>query len=488
MSLIIFPGKIYGDTLYVGSGDSIQAAIDAAASGDTIMVAAGKYTENLTIDKSITLTGAGASNTIINGNSKNRCINIYKLNNADLTVSISGFTITGGSAGGGGGIYNYTFSTLNLSNSTISSNVSNEHGGGIKNSGTLDITGCTISGNTATWGLSTDGGGIYNDDGNLTITGSTISGNKANGEGGGIFKDEGPLTITNCTISGNTSGYNGGGIYNYKDSLTITNSTISGNKASDEGGGIYNDDNSTTAITNSTISSNKAENGDGGGIYNDDSTLTINNSTISGNTATVDGAGIYNIITSPITDATNNWWGTANGPYNVNTNPSGTGNSVSDNVDYTPWLTNPVVYTPLNPLSPQDWVFENLNIDELLALYGPTPEGLVKMLYDTILGRLADLDGQNYWVTQLNSGAFGASQVVEHFIFSDELGSIIDAMTNEEFITFLYNSFLSRNPDSEGFENWVIYINSGVSKLDTLRVFMNNQEWFDICAMFNVAP
>jgi len=142
----------------------------------------------------------------------------------------------------------------------------------------------------------------------------------------------------------------------------------------------------------------------------------------------------------------------------------------------------------VRPPSPQDWVLKNLNINELLALYGPTPEGLVKMLYDTILGRFADIDGQKYWVGQLNSGAFNASQVVEHFIFSDELGASIDAMANEEFITFLYNSFLSRTPDSEGFENWVSYMSSGASKLDTLRVFMNNQEWLDICSMFNVAP
>ena len=78
--------------------------------------------------------------------------------------------------------------------------------------------------------------------------------------------------------------------------------------------------------------------------------------------------------------------------------------------------------------------------------------------------------------------------MAEHFIFSGELDAKINAMTNEEFINFLYGSFLSRTPDIDGFNSWVDYMNSGVSKIDVLRAFMNNQEWFDICAMFNVVP
>jgi len=41
-------------------------------------------------------------------------------------------------------------------------------------------------------------------------------------------------------------------------------------------------------------------------------------------------------------DATNNWWGDASGPYHPDTNPDGTGDAVSDNVNFTPWLTEPV--------------------------------------------------------------------------------------------------------------------------------------------------
>ncbi|MDD3521285.1 MAG: hypothetical protein PHU65_08660, partial [Actinomycetota bacterium] len=93
MSLIILPGKIYGATLNVGPGETyaiIQSAINEADPDDTIMVAAGTYTENLTITKNITLIGAEASSTIIEPAS-GRCIYISGAN-----VDISGFTITGG--------------------------------------------------------------------------------------------------------------------------------------------------------------------------------------------------------------------------------------------------------------------------------------------------------------------------------------------------------------------------------------------------------
>ena len=39
-----------------------------------------------------------------------------------------------------------------------------------------------------------------------------------------------------------------------------------------------------------------------------------------------------------LVDAENNWWGNASGPYNAASNPAGTGDKVSDNVDYDPWL------------------------------------------------------------------------------------------------------------------------------------------------------
>ena len=99
------------------------------------------------------------------------------------------------------------------------------------------MTDSTVSGNTS--GLA--GGGIWNDTtGTLNISNSTISDNTAN-DGGGIYNFSGTQTLTNSTVSGNTASASGGGIYNSSDTMTLINSTVTDNVAeTGSGGGIRN--------------------------------------------------------------------------------------------------------------------------------------------------------------------------------------------------------------------------------------------------------
>ena len=284
---------------------AIQAALDAANSGDIIEVDDGTYAESITFPdgKVITLRSLhGALSTIITGVDGSATVTCGFL---EGTTTLEGFTINHESGNTGRGI-TITAGYLTINNCWVSDN-SAIYGGGIANEiGTLTITGSAIVNNS----VSNYGGGIYNDSGFLTITGSTISDNSASTMGGGIFNESGILTIiTDCTISGNSANP-GGGISN-SDTLTITDCTISDNFGAEYGGGISNDD--TLTITDCTISGNLANRGGGISNYGTYGYLTITGSTISDNSAFI-GGGISNDGTLTITGSTisvnvNNWSG-----------------------------------------------------------------------------------------------------------------------------------------------------------------------------------
>ncbi|MDH5677816.1 MAG: hypothetical protein OEZ28_04305, partial [Nitrospinota bacterium] len=328
--------------------DCVAVVTDAYGTNDTIILPAGTYTltgavvedgnasGDLDISKAVTIQGAGAVSTIIDGNSGATTDRVFHVTVA-VALTVDGVTITGGYAVGascptgcGGGIFSngavtVTNSTISgnkarnfggiwangavfVTNSTISNNSAGADIGGIYSNGTLTVTNSTISGNSAgvsyggilSMGSTTvtnstvsgnsagaDNGGIYSN-GALTVTNSTISGNSAGISFGGIVSFS-SVMVTNSTISGNTAGGGGGGIYSFS-SVTVTNSTISGNSAGASYGGIYSLGGGS--ISNSTISGNRAVTGRGGGITNSNLPLSIVNSTIYGNSAPVSGAGL----------------------------------------------------------------------------------------------------------------------------------------------------------------------------------------------------
>jgi hypothetical protein len=153
---------------------TIGHAISLAHSGDSIMVAAATYTENLTIGLSLKVIGSGASTTIIDGGGSNTFKSVVATSfGADVTLSK--LTIRNGFAFMGAG-------------------------GGIVNQGTLTINNSTISGNYAN-----AGSGIYTFSSAMTINNSTISGNGANLYGSIV--NSGTLAISSSTISGGPGGY-----------------------------------------------------------------------------------------------------------------------------------------------------------------------------------------------------------------------------------------------------------------------------------------
>lgn len=231
----------------------------------------------------ISIVGAGAASTIIDANFKDRAFYVH----TGRTAAISGVTIRNGYAGfavdisDGGGIRND--GTLTVSGSTISGNTAVYFGGGIRNDGTLSVILSAIIGNVAG-----NGGGISNfNGGSLSVIKTTLGGNLAT-RGGGITNG-GTLYLSQSTLSGN-GGHDaaslGGGIWNF-GALFVTDSTLSLNSVNADGGGIYNQ--GTANIYNSTIAYNDADSdansvGYGGGVYiANATTLNIRNTLLVGN-------------------------------------------------------------------------------------------------------------------------------------------------------------------------------------------------------------
>ena len=98
VSMAIFvpprPGRAAAVINVPADYSTIQAAIVAAVDGDTVVVAAGTYNENLLITESITVQGSGPDVTTIDGVGGDATVSI----NTQQTVAptLRGFTITGG--------------------------------------------------------------------------------------------------------------------------------------------------------------------------------------------------------------------------------------------------------------------------------------------------------------------------------------------------------------------------------------------------------
>jgi predicted outer membrane repeat protein len=255
---------------------NIKSAFDSANPGDIIRVKSGVYTENLYLDKNVTLIGENQANTVIDGDHRSNCVVVSK-----ATVNIIGFTLKNGieslnSNSHGGGIRNVG-GVVTVENSTISDNTA-KYGGGIDNCGTMALKGVVVKNNRAT---PYDGGGIWHDNYfTLTIENSTICNNYA--ENGGGIRSQGPTTLRNVIVENNHANGNGGGINIKASTATIEDSFFRANTAGGSGGGIRTGD--LLYVYGTAITNNRAANG--GGIANDGDKAyvdDISNNLLSGN-------------------------------------------------------------------------------------------------------------------------------------------------------------------------------------------------------------
>jgi|GEM_PF-3075902 len=317
---------------------TIQAAITASVNGDTINVAAGTYTEHLTINKQISLLGADKNTTIIDGSGTGTVITV-----TSNGVNIEGFTIRNSGIGAGdrGGIYLQGVNGCDIKNNIITNN--------FVGVGLVAATSNTVENNT----LTDNYFGVYVGTNENHSTGNTITGNDISTTkylnlgsiktGDGIYADQdcNNNTFTNNNVHNNEKN----GIYFWKSTTnTATGNTVTNNAAS----GFELQGSSDNIITGNTITGNK----DGFHIRNSaEAGYSITGNIISSNKV-YDNSRV-NLYTDANQDtnfkAENNWWGSATESeiiakmagygFDLNSTTNTTPGTLQY-IDYSPWCAN----------------------------------------------------------------------------------------------------------------------------------------------------
>ncbi|MDB5385787.1 MAG: Cadherin domain protein, partial [Planctomycetaceae bacterium] len=263
--------------------DAINDA-NANSGADTIVFAPGLSGQRLLLTQGtllitdpVTITGLGATNTVIDAQLNSR---VFELSNSAGDVTFDSLTITAGkttlNSARGAGIYSQSLGTVTLTNSTVTANT--------------------------TIGAFAQGAGIFSFAGPVNLFDSTVSLNTTTGgtaPGGGIATNTGSITLVNSTISGNvTRGVSsgGGGIATYAGDLKLINTTVTVNAtagSSSQGGGIFSgataaQHTSTVTINNSIVANNTSTGSTAADISMNTgvTTFNVNNSIIGVNTGT----------------------------------------------------------------------------------------------------------------------------------------------------------------------------------------------------------
>ncbi|MBP2045279.1 Ig-like domain repeat protein [Methanobacterium aggregans] len=245
-----------GNDANSGTSDSpyqtIYQGISSVDENGTVYIANGVYNgtgnTNITISKSMNITGQSQTGTIINGTGTNWIFNIP-----------SGINVT-------------------IQNLTIVNATKNSWGSAISNSGNLTLNGCSFTANTNS-NTYPACAGIYND-------------------------QSGVLKVVNSNFRDNIAGWSCT-ILNF-GVCTVENSTFINNTATTNGGVIG--DAGTLNVTSSTFIGNHADNWGGAIVTDPSSHIEIHYCSLIGNTASM-GNVIYN---QGYLNATDNWWGSNN--------------------------------------------------------------------------------------------------------------------------------------------------------------------------------
>lgn len=295
---------------------TIQAAVTAASTGNTVLVADGTYAGFAFNNKDITVESVnGPGSTIIDGGGGGILVNFNYHSGNSSNSTFSGFTVRNGAIG-----IQANMSIPVITNCIVENNTTYGIDHWSQASWPLTVDGCTIRNNTG------PGLNILNNTARATVTDTTFSGNSATTGGGVNAAGGSDLRFERCVFSNNSaSNYGGGfGISGGTVTLAVTDSSFTGNTAGTDGGALYFMSSSSTnaTLSRTVFAGNSAARG--GALRTGQGTYNFTNLTMTGNYASGQGGAAiadYGWLTYDFCTIAGNSADTGGGLYlNANTN------------------------------------------------------------------------------------------------------------------------------------------------------------------------
>ncbi len=493
LTLLLLCRIAFSKTIHVPEDKAtIQAGIDSAAIGDSVLVQPGTYLENLNFNgKSIVVgslflaTGDTSyiSQTIIDGN--NGTVVTFE-NGEDSMAVLCGFTLTKT------GIYGFPGSGIacrggapRLMNLVIQGIMNADWefaGGGVfcESGASPQLNDVTITGNRSILG-----GGICCINSDLTLVNVNISDNSAYGLpediyvpcglGGGIYCDSSDVVMNNVLLKNNYA-RKGGGIRLLDTNLEMEDVVITRNSAvyarGSAGGGI-DCQGSDLNLTNVTISYNYGD--QGGGIYRYDSDLNFSfenrcniywNHAIFGNEIFIADENTVSVVVDTFTVF----------------NPS------DNHIDPMDQCTYNILHAKVVPVV-ADLYVSPLGDDSNSGLTPSEPLQSIRMAIEKVV-----VDSLNPRMIFLADGQYSASTTNEVFpikmknhltLCGDSVGQVtIDAESNNSVFYFnaVYQAKIRHVTITGGYSHLGggIYCDRSILNLENIRLWKNRAQWIEL--------